>query len=168
MHAQLGWHRASQGFIETAAILLLAAGWEEIELQHACRYIPAVDDAVVGIIKERYGESWTLDIQGPFPATLPALAFEGVTRRNRPRLEAGDVVYAKVTNAPRDADTELTCVLATGKVRLTVLQTSQFVSLDHPGRVCPAFDIGIVQAGASCALACFVAPTGLQKDCLCL
>ncbi|KAK9793711.1 hypothetical protein WJX73_004354 [Symbiochloris irregularis] len=79
------------------------------------RYIPAVDDAVVGIIRERYGESWTVDIHGPFNATLPALAFEGVTRRNRPRLEAGDVVYAKVTNAPRDGDTELTCVLATGK-----------------------------------------------------
>lgn len=70
----------------------------------------------MGIIRERYGESWTLDINGPFYASLPALAFEGVTRRNRPRLEAGDVVYAKVTNAPRDADTEVTCVLATGKV----------------------------------------------------
>ena len=71
---------------------------------------------MVGIITERYGESWNVDILAPFTATLPALAFEGVTRRNRPRLEAGDVVYARVTNAPRDADTELTCVLASGKV----------------------------------------------------
>ena len=40
----------------------------------------------------------------------------GVTRRNRPNLHAGDLVFAKVTSAPRDAETELTCVLATGKV----------------------------------------------------
>lgn len=80
------------------------------------RYTPTVDDAVVGIITERFGESWTVNINGPFPATLPALAFEGVTRRNRPRLEPGDAVYARITAAPRDADTELTCVLATGKV----------------------------------------------------
>lgn len=79
------------------------------------RYTPAVDDAVVGMITERYGESWTVDILGPFPAVLPALAFEGVTKRNRPRLEPGDLVYARVTAAPRDAETEITCVLATGK-----------------------------------------------------
>ena len=81
-----------------------------------CRYIPSIDDSVVGIITARFGESWTVNINGPFPASLPALAFEGVTRRNRPQLQPGDVVYARVAAAPRDADTNIMCVLASGKV----------------------------------------------------
>ena len=32
---------------------------------------------MIGFITERYGDSWNLDVNGPYPATLPALAFEG-------------------------------------------------------------------------------------------
>lgn len=73
------------------------------------RYIPAEGDSVIGLIIDRYGEHWTVDIGGPFLATLPALAFENVTRRNRPNLVAGDLVYGRVTTAPRDADPEIAC-----------------------------------------------------------
>ena len=41
------------------------------------RYVPAVEESVIGIITERYGDAWNLDINGPYAATLPALAFEG-------------------------------------------------------------------------------------------
>ena len=57
---------------------------------------------------------------GYMPISALTLAIAGTTRRNRPNLHAGDVVYAKVTSAPRDAETEITCVLATGKVRHVV------------------------------------------------
>ena len=54
------------------------------------RYIPAVEESVIGIIIQKYGESFDIDIGGPFTATLPVLAFEGATRRNRPNLQVCD------------------------------------------------------------------------------
>ena len=44
------------------------------------RYIPAVDESVIAIITERYGDSWNTDINGTYGATLPALAFEGAVK----------------------------------------------------------------------------------------
>merc|ERR1719498_858132 len=79
------------------------------------RYSPAVDDLVIGVITERHGESFNVDICGPFAAVLPMLSFEGATRRNRPNLQPGDVVYCRVEVAHRDMDPTLTCVDAAGK-----------------------------------------------------
>ena len=58
-----------------------------------------------------------VDINGPFPALLPLLSFEGATKRNRPNLKAGDVVYARVAAASRDMEPVLTCVDAAGVSR---------------------------------------------------
>jgi exosome complex component RRP40 len=71
---------------------------------------------VVGVVVERHAENFVVDIGAPFPAVLNVLAFEGATRRNRPKLAEGDLVYARVVLAHRDIDTELACVDAGGKV----------------------------------------------------
>ena len=47
---------------------------------------------------------------GEASASLPALAFEGATRRSRPSLRAGDAVYCRVSSAQRHVESELTCV----------------------------------------------------------
>lgn len=60
-------------------------------------------------------QNFILDIGGPFPGQLPMLSFEGATRRNRPNLNAGDLVYARVVTANRDLDPVLTCVDGQGK-----------------------------------------------------
>ena len=82
-----------------------------------CRYIPCVGDNVIGVVIERHSDNLILDIGGPFPAVLNSLAFEGATRRNRPKLGEGDLVYARVTLAHKDVDTELSCTEVSGKVR---------------------------------------------------
>ena len=51
------------------------------------RYIPAVEESVIGVVTEKYGENFAVDIGGPFTASLPVLAFEGATRRNHPNLQ---------------------------------------------------------------------------------
>ncbi|CAD7704552.1 unnamed protein product [Ostreobium quekettii] len=79
------------------------------------KYIPRVDDAVVGIVRDRLPENFIVDINGPFNADLPLLAFENVTRRNIPALKAGDLVYARVTAADRDLHPVLACTNALGK-----------------------------------------------------
>lgn len=50
------------------------------------RYNPARNDPVVGVISERYADTYHVHINAPFPAQLPVLAFDGATRRNRPNL----------------------------------------------------------------------------------
>lgn len=50
------------------------------------------------------------------PATLPHLAFEGATKKTRPVLAPGALVYARVSLADRHMDPELECVsAATGR-----------------------------------------------------
>ena len=80
--------------------------------------MPCVGDNVIGMVIERHSDNLVVDIGGPFHAVLNSLAFEGATRRNRPKLIEGDLVYARVTLAHRDVDTELSCTEVSGKVCL--------------------------------------------------
>ena len=52
----------------------------------APQYQPTADDLVVGVVCEKNSESYRVDIGGPELATLPALAFEGATKRNKPNI----------------------------------------------------------------------------------
>lgn len=74
------------------------------------RYVAAVDDLVVGTVADQVGESFDVDVGAAHAAALPVLAFERVTKKNRPRLERGDVVYARVTTASKHLAPELQCV----------------------------------------------------------
>ena len=55
-------------------------------------------------------ESYRVDIGGPHPAALPVLAFEGATKRNKPNLEVGALVYARVSLANKDMEPEIECI----------------------------------------------------------
>jgi exosome complex component RRP40 len=79
------------------------------------RYVPTVDDMVIGIITEKHAEEWKVDIGCHQFATLSAMAFEGATKRNRPNLNVGNLVYARVMVANKDAEPELTCTSTQGK-----------------------------------------------------
>ncbi|QDZ25168.1 exosome complex exonuclease [Chloropicon primus] len=80
-----------------------------VETRHQ-RYVPTMEDLVVGIVLDCHGENYSVDIGGPQHALLPILDFTGATRRNRPMLGYGDVVYASVSLADRDIDPMVTCV----------------------------------------------------------
>lgn len=60
-------------------------------------------------------QNFVVDIGAPFPAQLPLLSFEGATRRNRPNLNTGDLIYARVITANRDMDPMLSCVDSQGR-----------------------------------------------------
>jgi exosome complex component RRP40 len=73
------------------------------------RFQAAVDDLVVGVVVEKHAESYRVEIGASQPASLPALAFEGATKRNKPNLPIGALVYARVSIAHRDIEVELSC-----------------------------------------------------------
>mgnify|MGYP002804393234 FL=1 len=74
------------------------------------RYVPRKGDCVVGIVMGRNADFYKVEIRAPSPAFLPTLAWNGATKRNRPVLEIGTLVYARIEAAHPDLDTELTCI----------------------------------------------------------
>ena len=75
------------------------------------RYVPALEDLVVGIVSLATQDYYYVDIGAAHNAVLPAVdGFEGATQRNRPRLVAGTLVYARVTRAARDLDPQIECM----------------------------------------------------------
>ncbi|KAI3637240.1 hypothetical protein MIR68_004946 [Amoeboaphelidium protococcarum] len=81
-------------------------------------YSPAVGDSILGVVCGKIGELelYRIDYGGAVCGLLPFLAFENATRRNRPNLKNGDLVYARVTAVVRaDIECELSCVNEDGK-----------------------------------------------------
>ncbi|CCM03551.1 uncharacterized protein FIBRA_05687 [Fibroporia radiculosa] len=76
---------------------------------NARRYVPASQESVIGVVIARSGENWRVDIGAAHMATLDGLAFEGATKRNRPNLKVGSLLYARVSLAHKDMEPELEC-----------------------------------------------------------
>lgn len=73
------------------------------------RYVAAAGDAVVGVVVERGSEAYRVSLHGACGATLPVLAFDGASKRNKPSLAVGTLVFCRVAVADRHLDVELTC-----------------------------------------------------------
>ncbi|XP_076654450.1 exosome complex component Rrp40 [Halictus rubicundus] len=79
------------------------------------RYIPNRGENVVGIVVQKGGDIFKVDIGASEQASLSYLAFEGATKKNRPDLQVGDLVFAKLVIASKDMEPELVCVDSHGK-----------------------------------------------------
>ncbi|KAI9002243.1 hypothetical protein BC832DRAFT_109309 [Gaertneriomyces semiglobifer] len=74
------------------------------------RYVPAVSDSVIGVITSKGSDYYKVDIGSAQPALLGTLAFEGATKKTKPNLDVGTLVYARVSVANKDMDPELECI----------------------------------------------------------
>jgi len=74
------------------------------------RYVPSVDDTIIGIITEKHPDNYKVDIGSASPATLGTLAFDGASKKNKPNLNVGSLVYSRVIVANKDMDPELVCL----------------------------------------------------------
>ncbi|CAL0315208.1 unnamed protein product [Lupinus luteus] len=79
------------------------------------RYVPHAGDSVLGIVVDSTFDNFLVDIKGPDLAFLPVLAFEGGTKRNIPKFEAGTLIYARVVTANTGMNPELSCTDSSGK-----------------------------------------------------
>ena len=70
---------------------------------------------VIGVVVGKGGDTFRVDIGSADNASLSFMAFEGATKKNRPNINVGDVVYAKLLVASRDMEPELVCVDSYGK-----------------------------------------------------
>lgn len=86
------------------------------------RYIPSKGETVIGLVIQKAGDIFRVDIGAGEPAALSYLAFEGATKKNRPDVNVGDLVFAKLLVAYKDFESELICVDSLGKkMKLGVL-----------------------------------------------
>ncbi|ORY67646.1 uncharacterized protein BCR38DRAFT_336857 [Pseudomassariella vexata] len=81
------------------------------------RYVPIIGDLVIGTVQKTAADYYYVGLSDyTSNAILPQLAFEGASKKTRPNLAAGALVYARVSLANRHMDPELECVsTATGK-----------------------------------------------------
>lgn len=79
------------------------------------RYVPAKGESVIGIITVKSGDVFKVDVGGSEQASLSYLAFEGSTKRNRPNVQVGDLVYGQFTIANKDMEPELVCIDSCGR-----------------------------------------------------
>ena len=80
----------------------------------AGRYVPQVNDLVIGQVTRSATDLYYVNLS-PYTANaaLPHLSFEGATKKTRPQLQPGALLYARVTLANRHMDPEIECVSAT-------------------------------------------------------
>jgi exosome complex component RRP40 len=81
------------------------------------QYIPAVGDLVIATIHHSSQDVFYASISDYASyATLPHLSFEGATKKTRPLLTQGSLVYARISLANKHMDPEIECVSSsTGK-----------------------------------------------------
>ncbi|XP_056150001.1 exosome complex component RRP40 [Lampris incognitus] len=79
------------------------------------RYVPTKGESVIGIVTVKSGDVFKVDVGGSEQATLSYLAFEGSTKRNRPNVQVGDLVYCQFTIANKDMEPEVVCMDSLGR-----------------------------------------------------
>ena len=66
-------------------------------------------DIVIGIITQKNFETYRVNILANKEASLNSIDFEGATRKTKPNLNVGDVVYARVEKENKYSNVTLTC-----------------------------------------------------------
>ncbi|NXY91078.1 EXOS3 protein, partial [Alcedo cyanopectus] len=79
------------------------------------RYVPVKGDHVIGIVTAKAGDVFKLDVGGSEQASLSYLAFEGATKRNRPNVQVGDLIYGQFLVANKDMEPEMVCIDGSGR-----------------------------------------------------
>ncbi|XP_026187119.1 exosome complex component RRP40 [Mastacembelus armatus] len=79
------------------------------------RYVPTKGESVIGIVTVKSGDVFKVDFGGSEQASLSYLAFEGATKRNRPNVQVGDLVFAQFLIANKDMEPELVCIDSSGR-----------------------------------------------------
>lgn len=85
--------------------------------QNTKRYMPALEDRVVVIVEDRVGadgnggDLYRVVMNGQHPGLLSNLSFEGATKRNKPSLQPGMLLYARIAALYRNGimDPVLSC-----------------------------------------------------------
>lgn len=75
------------------------------------RYVPSTNDYVIGIVTGSFGDSFRVSLSNfTFPVSLSTMAFPNASKKNRPNLKVGSLIYARVSSAIAEVDVEIECL----------------------------------------------------------
>ncbi|XP_044730744.1 exosome complex component RRP40 [Chrysoperla carnea] len=74
------------------------------------RYVPAKGESILGVVTNKSSEALKLDIGASEQASLSFLAFEGASKKYKPEVAVGDVIYGRLLAAGSDVEPELVCI----------------------------------------------------------
>lgn len=75
------------------------------------RYIPQLGDFVLGTVVGSFGEYYRVSLNNfSAPVLLNQFSFPNASKKNRPHLDVGDLVYARVSAVIPNVDTEIACI----------------------------------------------------------
>jgi exosome complex component RRP40 len=74
------------------------------------RYAPLLDDLVIGQVHSKGREFYRIDIGAPYLAVMSVLDFPNATKRSKPSLQPGDIVFAQVAEERKCTDIRITAV----------------------------------------------------------
>ncbi|EDO16208.1 hypothetical protein Kpol_1014p28 [Vanderwaltozyma polyspora DSM 70294] len=78
------------------------------------RYIPATGDFVIGVITGAFADSYRVSLSSfSTPVSLSYMAFPNASKKNRPTLKIGDLVYARVCSSEKELEAEIECMDST-------------------------------------------------------
>lgn len=111
-----GLRQEHDRIVATKCGVLRSRGQDKLWVEGTQRqYVRSQGDAVVGVVLEKLGDTCKVDIGDAAVATLSMTAFEGATKKNRPNVDVGGLVYARVAVANKDMEPIIECVDANGK-----------------------------------------------------
>ena len=74
------------------------------------QYIPQPNDLIIATVHHSSTDFYSCSITPHTTfAQLPQLAFEGATKKTRPQLNSGSLIYARVLTASKHTDPEIVC-----------------------------------------------------------
>eukprot|EP00993_Chasmostoma_nieuportense_P003867 NODE_4564_length_769_cov_65.429907_g4405_i0.p1 GENE.NODE_4564_length_769_cov_65.429907_g4405_i0~~NODE_4564_length_769_cov_65.429907_g4405_i0.p1 ORF type:complete len:233 (-),score=55.69 NODE_4564_length_769_cov_65.429907_g4405_i0:22-720(-) len=112
-----GLQRKDKALVATRAGVLCSPGNTNRLETNRKRYVPKLEDPVIGVVVRRTPEAYQVDIGAAHLALLDGLSFDGASKRNRPSLAVGTLIYARVCACSKDMDPEITCCASVGHQR---------------------------------------------------
>ncbi|KAH3675893.1 hypothetical protein WICMUC_002463 [Wickerhamomyces mucosus] len=91
---------------------LLQNGNKSIHIEsNSKRYIPQTNDYVIGTVTGSFGDIFRVSLSNfSSSVSLSAMAFPNASKKNRPNLKVGSLIYARVSNADPIVDIEIECI----------------------------------------------------------
>lgn len=74
-----------------------------------CKYVPSLDDIVLGVIRGKGKDTFKVDIGSCSSVIINCLDFPAATKRNRTNLSVGDVILAQVIDDSPHSEAVISC-----------------------------------------------------------
>ncbi|OUT23364.1 hypothetical protein CAS74_001682 [Pichia kudriavzevii] len=75
------------------------------------RYVPQVGDLVLGTVVGQFGDYYRVSLnENSVDVILNIFSFPNASKKNRPRLQVRELIYARVASTEKNVDVELSCI----------------------------------------------------------